>query len=38
MEMRGVSKTGVQTESSYYSGQFKTDQELKREFLQRISK
>ena len=38
MEMRGVSKPGVQTESSYYSGQFKTDIELKREFLQRIAK
>jgi len=37
MEMRGVSKPGVQTESSYYSGQFKTDLDLKREFLQRIA-
>ncbi len=38
MEMRGVSKPGVHTESSYYSGQFKTDLDLKREFLQRIAK
>lgn len=38
MEMRGVSKPGVHTESSYYSGQFKQDLELKREFLQRIVK
>ncbi|MTV82866.1 GTP cyclohydrolase I FolE [Secundilactobacillus folii] len=37
MEMRGVEKTGSQTESSYYTGQFKTDNELRREFLQRIS-
>ncbi|MFC6180957.1 GTP cyclohydrolase I FolE [Lactiplantibacillus daowaiensis] len=38
MEMRGVSKPGVQTESSYYSGQFRADLDLKREFLQRIAK
>lgn len=37
MEMRGVSKPGVHTESSFYSGEFKTNLELKREFLQRIT-
>lgn len=37
MEMRGVEKTGSQTESSYYTGNFKTDTVLKREFLQRIN-
>jgi len=35
--MRGVSKPGVQTESSYYSGKFRDDLDLKREFLQRIN-
>lgn len=37
MEMRGVEKTGSQTESSYYTGNFKTDTVLKQEFLQRIN-
>lgn len=37
MEMRGVEKTGSQTESSYYTGTFKTDTALKQEFLQRIN-
>jgi len=37
MEMRGVSKAGVQTESSYYSGKFRDDLDLKREFLERIN-
>lgn len=37
MEMRGVSKPGVHTESSYYTGQFKADRDLKQEFLQRIA-
>ncbi len=37
MEMRGVEKTGSQTETSYYTGAFKTDHELKQEFLQRIN-
>lgn len=35
MEMRGVEKTGSKTETSYYTGAFKTDSSLKGEFLQR---
>lgn len=37
MEMRGVEKTGSLTETSYYMGDFKTDQALKQEFLQRTN-
>ncbi|WP_288530395.1 GTP cyclohydrolase I FolE [uncultured Secundilactobacillus sp.] len=35
MEMRGVEKTGSHTETSYYTGEFKTNNALKSEFLQR---
>lgn len=38
VEMRGVNKDGVTTDSSYYTGVFKEDKELKREYLQRTTK
>lgn len=38
VEIRGVEKIGVTTDSSYYTGLFKEDRELKHEYLQRIMK
>lgn len=38
VEMRGVEKPGVVTDTSYYAGTFSEDKELKREFLQRTTK
>lgn len=38
VEMRGVEKPGVMTDTSYYLGSFTDDKELKREFLQRTVK
>lgn len=38
VEMRGVNKSGITTDSSYYTGIFKTDTALKQEYLMRIAK
>lgn len=37
MEMRGIKEIGSYTDTSYYTGKFKTDNDLKNDFLQRTS-
>lgn len=38
VEMRGINKPGSTTDSSYYTGVFKNDSAIKREYLMRITK